>query len=42
VDSPAPPATIESMVGRALAADPFFLALRDPQSVVTRVVCRSG
>jgi uncharacterized OsmC-like protein len=42
VDSPAPPATIESMVDRALAADPFFLALRDPQSVVTRVVCRSG
>jgi uncharacterized OsmC-like protein len=42
LNSTAPAATVEAMVDRALAADPFFLALRDPQSVATRVVCREG
>lgn len=42
LDSPAPVGTVEAMVGRALAADPFFLALRDAQSVATRLVCRPG
>jgi hypothetical protein len=42
LDSPVAAGTVESMVGRALAADPFFLALRDPQLVATKIVCRSG
>jgi hypothetical protein len=31
---------VTAMVERALAADPFFLALRDAQKVVTRVVAK--
>jgi uncharacterized OsmC-like protein len=41
LDSPVLAGTVESMVGRALAADPFFLALRDPQSVATTIIIRS-
>lgn len=40
--SPAAAADLEAMVARALAADPYFLALRDPQSVTTTVACRSA
>lgn len=35
--SPAPWGEITAMVDRALAADPFFLALRDAQKVTTRI-----
>ena len=33
LQSPAPWAAVEAMARRALAADPYFLALRDPQRV---------
>lgn len=35
--SPEPPAQLRAMVDRALAADPFFLALRDAQKVAVSV-----
>ena len=35
--SDAPADKLNSMVDRALEADPFFLALRDPQAVVTKI-----
>ncbi len=35
-------ATLQAMVDRALAADPFFLALRDRQKVTTAVVPKQG
>ena len=41
LQSSAPWEKVEAMVGRALAADPFFLALRDAQKVMTQVVSGS-
>jgi uncharacterized OsmC-like protein len=38
IDSPAPAGKIGAMVERALAADPYFLALRDAQNVTAKVV----
>jgi hypothetical protein len=38
IDSPASHAELEAMVARALAADPFFLALRDAQKVTAELV----
>jgi uncharacterized OsmC-like protein len=38
IESPAPSPELESMVARALAADPYFLALRDAQKVTAEVV----
>jgi len=38
IDSPAPHAALEAMVARALAADPYFLALRDAQKVTAKLV----
>ena len=38
VQSPAPWETVTAMVDRALAADPYFLALRDAQDVSARIV----
>ncbi len=35
--SDAPADELNAMVDRALEADPFFLALRDPQAVVTKI-----
>jgi uncharacterized OsmC-like protein len=40
--SPAPWEQVTAMVDRALAADPFFVALRDAQNVKTRVVAGSA
>ncbi len=40
--SAAPWEQVTAMVDRALAADPFFIALRDAQSVKTHVVAGSG
>ena len=38
VESPAPWGEVEAMIGRALECDPYFLALRDAQSVKARLV----
>ena len=38
IESPAPRSELEAMVARALAADPYFLALRDAQKVTAEVV----
>ena len=38
VESTAPWGEVEAMIGRALECDPYFLALRDAQSVTTRLV----
>ena len=38
VESIAPWEKVEAMIGRALECDPYFLALRDAQSVKTRLV----
>lgn len=38
IQSPAPLAEVTAMVDRALAADPYYLALRDAQNVTARVV----
>jgi uncharacterized OsmC-like protein len=42
VESPAPWDVVTAMVDRALAADPYFLALRDAQDVTARVVQGKG
>ena len=38
IQSPAPQDAVAAMVGRALEADPYFLAFRDAQHVSARVV----
>ena len=38
VESTAPWEEVEAMIGRALECDPYFLALRDAQSVKTKLV----
>lgn len=38
VESSAPWDEVEAMIGRALECDPYFLALRDAQSVKTKLV----
>ena len=38
VESTTPWEEVEAMIGRALECDPYFLALRDAQSVTTRLV----
>ena len=38
IESTAPWDEVEAMVGRALECDPYFLALRDAQSVKTKLV----
>jgi len=38
----APSANVTAMVERALAADPYYLALRDAQNVTARVISRHG
>ena len=38
VESTAHWGEVEAMIGRALECDPYFLALRDAQSVKTRLV----
>jgi hypothetical protein len=38
----APPDEVTAMVDRALAADPYFLALRDAQNVTAQVVQSGG
>ena len=38
IESPAPRVELEAMVARALAADPYFLALRDAQKVTAELV----
>lgn len=42
IESPAPWDVVTAMVDRALAVDPFFLALRDAQDVSARVVRGKG
>lgn len=42
VESPAPTEDITAMVDRALAADPYYLALRDTQKVKAEVVTRES
>ena len=42
VESPAPWDVVTAMIDRALAADPYFLALRDAQNVSARVVPGKG
>jgi len=42
IESPAPAAEVKAMVARALAADPYFLALRDAQKVTAEVTARHG
>lgn len=42
VQSPAPWDVVTAMIDRALAADPYFLALRDAQDVTARVVRGKG
>ena len=37
LDSDADRETLEALVEKALAADPYYLALRDPQIVETRI-----
>jgi len=37
IDTDAPQAAVEDLVSQALAIDPYYLALRDPQSVKTSV-----
>lgn len=38
IEGPAPRSELEAMVARALAADPYFLALRDAQKVTAELV----
>jgi uncharacterized OsmC-like protein len=42
LDSAEPWAKVTAMVDRALAADPYFLALRDAQNVTARLVPKKG
>lgn len=42
VKSPAPWQDVTAMVDRALAADPYFIALRDAQKVTARLVPSKG
>ncbi len=42
LESPAPWHEVTAMVDRALAADPYFIALRDAQKVTARLVANKG
>jgi hypothetical protein len=42
LQSAAPWEEVTAMVDRALAADPYFLALRDAQNVTARVIPAKG
>src|SRR5262249_31362744 len=42
IKSPAPWKDVAAMVDRALAIDPFYIALRDAQKVTTRLVPDKG